>query len=200
MNQRIKYVLCFLLILCFLYYVGKSTYTSFESLISGSATNKTAGIVLKINGENVINANDVLSGNLILDNVTWTSTHTRAEKISPGSTGTISMELDPTGSEVAILYEFQFVDKVIDDDKLLTFGMITCDGQFVRTDVDTYSGIIPLSDVLSGRKIHITVGFYFDVATDIEGISEDNGDLDDLFEIHFHAIQYNGETIVPYNP
>ena len=40
--------------------------------------------------------------------------------------------------------------------------------------------------------------FLFDYLTDTEGITEDNQVLDDLFEIHFHAIQYNGETITPY--
>ena len=31
-----------------------------------------------------------------------------------------------------------------------------------------------------------------------KGITVDNQVLSDLFEIHFHAIQYNGETITEY--
>ena len=32
----------------------------------------------------------------------------------------------------------------------------------------------------------------------MEAIEEDNQELDDLFEIHFHALQYRGEELVPY--
>ena len=141
-----------------------------------------------------------LNNQIILDNTTWVSTHTREAKLSPGSTGTISLEVDPAGSEVAVLYEFRFVDKVIDEDKLLNFSNITSDDDtFIRTGVDTYSGIISLTDIANGKKIHISVGFYFDYLTDIEGITEDNQAYDDLFEIHFHGLQYQGETLTPYS-
>lgn len=197
--KKVNLCLIFILIGCFLYLGAKLTYNVFESSIGGVVNNRIAGIHLRINGFDVSNNNGVLNNRVILDNTVWTSTHTREEKISPGSSGTIYLELDPTGTEVAVMYEFQFVDKQIDDDKLLTFGTITSDSNLVRTDVDTYTGIISLADLTNNNnKIHINVNFYFDYLHDIEGITEDNQELDDLFEIHFHAIQYNGETIVPY--
>ncbi len=198
--KNIVFVLLLILGACFLYWGSKITYTSYESMIEGSASSHTAGIKIKINGVNVLDSSAVLDDRIILDNTTWVSTHTRAGKLSPGSRGTIDLQLDPTGSEVAILYEFQFVDKVIDEDKLINFDSITCDDTgFTRTAVDTYSGILTMNDVMDGKKVNISVDFYFDYLTDIEGITEDNQTLDDLFEIHFHAIQYNGETLVPYS-
>ena len=198
--KNIVFVLLLILGACFLYWGSKVTYTSYESQIEGSASSQTAGIKIKINGFDVFDSSTSLDNRIILDNTTWVSTHTRAEKISPGSSGTIDLELDPTGSEVAILYEFQFVDKLIDEDKLLNFDSITCDDTgFTRTAIDTYSGILTLDDVLDGKKVNISVDFYFDYLTDIEGITEDNQSFDDLFEINFHAIQYNGETLVPYS-
>jgi len=188
-----------IMILCILYLGAKVTYTSFESLIQGKSSMKTAGIHLKVNGYDLATTESVLDNNVILNNTTWTNTHTRPGKLSPGSNGTIDLEVDPTGSEVAILYEFQFIDKLIDNDKLLNFGNVTCDHTLVRTAVDTYSGIMPLSDVLEGEKINLSIDFTFDYLTDIEGITEDNQVLDDFFEIHFHAIQYQGETLVPYS-
>ncbi len=203
-KKREKYYLIIVLILilvCFLYLNSKSTYTAFESEIDGSASAKTAGIHLSINGVDVVENNDsTLNNQIILDNTTWVSTHTREAKLSPGSTGTISLELDPEDSEVAIVYEFRFVDKVIDNDKLLNFSNITSDDDtFIRTGVDTYSGIISLTDIANHKKIHISVDFFFDYMNDIEGITEDNQSFDDFFEIHFHALQYQGETLVPYS-
>ena len=103
-------------------------------------------------------------------------------------------------SDVAILYEFRFVDKVIDEEKLLNFGdIVSEDSSFIRTGVDTYTGLFTLDDINNGKKANIHVDFYFDYLNDIEGITEDNQVFDDLFEIHFHAIQYKGEEIIPYS-
>ncbi|MBQ6404517.1 MAG: hypothetical protein IJJ63_00555 [Bacilli bacterium] len=200
-EKRYIIIVLILIVGCFLYLSSKNTYTAFESEIDANASTKTAGIHLSINGVDVVENNDsTLNNQIILDNTTWVSTHTREAKLSPGSTGTISLELDPAGSEVAVLYEFRFVDKVIDEDKLLNFSNITSDDDtFIRTGVDTYSGIISLTDIANGKKIHISVGFYFDYLTDIEGITEDNQAYDDLFEIHFHGLQYQGETLTPYS-
>lgn len=196
-KKKITLLSLLLLILCFLYLGGKSTYTAFESLIMGRVHTNTAQIQLKINGFDIMK-NEELDMNVILNNITWESTHTREKKISPGSHGVIDLELDPTGSEVSILYEFQFVDKVIDEDKLINFGTITADHDLVKTGIDTYSGILTLTQVTEGDKVHLEVPFYFDYINDIEGITEDNQVLDDLFEIHFHAIQYRGEELIPY--
>ena len=204
MNKKSsKNIIIFLFIVlcsgCFLYLGARGTYTSLESEIEGNASASVAGIHLKINGVDVVeNNNGTLDNRIILDNTTWVSTHTREEKISPGSSGTIDLELDPSGSEVAILYEFRFVDKKIDDDKLLTFADITSDDTFTRTGVDTYTGVFTLNDIEQNKKVRISADFFFDYLTDIEGITEDNQVLDDLFEIHFHAIQYRGEAITEY--
>ncbi len=198
-KKLFPFVVILVLVGCFLYLGAKGTYTSFESEIDGNVSASVAGIQLKINGVDVVGNNDgTLDNRIILDNTTWVSTHTREEKISPGSSGTIDLTLDPSGSEVAILYEFRFVDKKIDDDKLLTFSTITSDDTFTRTGVDTYTGVFTMSDIDNHKTVHISADFFFDYLTDIEGITEDNQVLDDLFEIHFHAIQYNGETITEY--
>ena len=200
MNKKITFIFLFLTIGCFFYLISKSTYTSYESNTTGKVNAKTAGIHLSINGFDVMNSGEVLDNRIILENTTWESTHTREKKISPGSSGTIDLEVDPSSSDVAILYEFQFVDKVIDEEKLLNFGdIVSDDSSFVRTGIDTYTGVFTLEDLNDEKKANIHVDFYFDYLNDIEGITEDNQVFDDLFEIHFHAIQYKGEEIIPYS-
>lgn len=202
MKDRKKTISIFILVLlvgCFLYFKARATYTSYESNVEGRVSTNVGEIHIKINGVDVVATNDgTLDNRVILDNITWESTHTREGKISPGSTGTIDLEVDPSGSEVAILYEFRFVDQQIDEDKLLTFSNIVPAEGMIRTSADTYTGIITLNDITAGKKYHLSTDFFFDYITDIEGITEDNQILDDLFEIHFHAVQYEGETITPY--
>lgn len=196
-NKNIILSIVILFCLACLYYGAKQTYTSYESSVDTNVSNNISQIHLRINGEE-IGENTILDNRVILDNVTWISTHTREGKISPGSVGSFQFELDPTGSEVAILYELQFVDKVVDDDKILNFGNIVCDGTLVRTGVDTYSGIITLNQINNLQKVHINVGFTFDGNHDIEGFREDNQAYEEFFEINVKVYQYLGETLVPY--
>ena len=200
MKDSKKYTIIFivLLVICFLYLGASSTYTAYESLVDGNVKTPTAKFKLYINGISVT-GDGTLSDQIIVDNVTWTSTHTRDEKISPGSYGTVYLELDPTQSDVAVMYSFQFIDKRIDDDKVLTFNNITADSGIVRTAKDTYSGIVTLDDINDGKKINISADFIFDYLNDIV-ITDDYEapSFEDLFEIHFHAVQYRGEELVPY--
>ena len=151
---------------------------------------------LSINGVD-LGSDEIIDNRILIENVTWTSSHTRQGKISPGSTGQFDFELDPTESDVAILYEFQLVDKTVDSTKLLTFNSVTSNRSIVRTAIDTYSGIITLSDIQNGLKTNVTIGFVYTDTEDVEGYTGD-GDLEDFFEIHFRALQYKGETLVPY--
>ncbi len=184
-------------LLAFLYLNAKSTYTSYESNVQTKIESDIADFQLKINGYDVSGAG-TLSDEILLDHFTWESTHTREGKISPGSRGICDLVLDPTGSEVAILFEFEFVGKDQDETKLLNFGSITSQYSIVQTGPSTYAGIIPKSAIENGDTVTITLEFYFDAEVDIEGIEVDEHQYDDLFEINFHAQQYLGETLVPY--
>ena len=195
-NKKNLIILIFILVVAFLYFGGVSTYNSYESNIDARVSNDVSGIHFFINGHEIDTANSL--NPYVLENVTWTNTHTRALKISPGSQGEFSFNLTATGSEVAILYEIQFVDKVIDGDKILTFQNVTSNRTLVRTDEDTYSGIFSLQDIQNNASITIHVDFLFDASIDIEGYTEDSQIYEEFFEINFHVLQYKGETLVPY--
>ena len=195
-NRKLFLIVVLILWSFILYYGSKYTYTSYESSVDAEVNSKVAGINVSINGQNIVKKN---LDSVKLDNITLTSTHTREGKISPGSTGTFAITLDPTGSEVAFRYDFELIDKSTDSNKLLTFdGFSSDNGNLIKTASNTYTGIITLDDINNKKVINITGSFTFN-DDDIPAITEDNGNLDDFFEIKFHAIQYNGEEIIPYN-
>lgn len=198
-NKKFLSIVAVILMICFLYFGSRGTFTAYESLIFGGSTIETSGIKVKLNGVDIANNSEILNSDFFMNNIKWNSTHTREGKISPGSSGTFQIELDPTGSEVAILYEFSFVDKAVDDSKLLTFDDISVDdSEIVKTSIDTYSGVISLDDISNGKKVTFNIDFTFDNVDDIEGIEDGSDIYEDLFEINFKAIQYSGEELVPY--
>lgn len=196
-NYKKLYIVIFLV--CILYLIGKITYSFYESNINGQVDADIADFKILINGEDVSNSSGTLDSGVILNNISWATDHTRENMISPGSSGVIELELDATQSEVAVLYEFQLIDKNIDSEKLVEFESISSDGDIIKTAADTYSGIITLADINNNVKPTINIAFNFDYEEDIEIDDDESQTLDNLFEIHFHAVQYQGEELVPYS-
>lgn len=195
-NKKIFLIVIFVLCSFVLYYGTKYTYTSYESAVDAKVNSKVAGINVSINGQNIVKEN---LDSVKIDNINFTSIHTREGKVSPGSTGTFDITLDPTGSDVAFRYDFELIDKNADSDKLLTFnGFTSNNANLIKTASNTYTGIVTLDDINNNKVINIIASFSFN-DDDTTAISEDNGNLDDFFEIRFHAIQYNGEEITTYN-
>ena len=195
-----KRIYLFILILCLAYIGTKFTFGLYESNLDTDVTGNVSDIKLKINNVNIVNNTGDISEVVVTD-ITWTAVnHTRAGKISPGASGTFNLRLDPYGSQVAILYRFTFVDKTIDPDKILTFTDIRAsNGNVIRTGVNEYSGIISLADIENSQTITLNIDFEYVDEEDMEPFTEDSGNLDDFFTINFEAIQYNGETLVPYS-
>ena len=196
-NYKKIYIIVFLV--CILYLFGKITYSFYESRVNDRVEADVADFTILINGTDVSETDGVLDSGVILDNISWATDHTREDMISPGSSGVIELEMDPTQSEVAILYEFQLIDKNIDSTKLVEFESVSSDSDLIKTAADTYSGIITLADINNQVKPVINIAFNFDYEDDIEIDDDESQTLDNLFEIHFHAVQYRGEQLVPYS-
>ena len=196
-NYKKIYIIVFLV--CILYLFGKITYSFYESRVNDRVEADVADFTILINGTDVSETDGVLDSGVILDNISWATDHTREDMISPGSSGVIELEMDPTQSEVAILYEFQLIDKNIDSTKLVEFESVSSDSDVIKTAADTYSGIITLADINNQVKPVINIAFNFDYEDDIEIDDDESQTLDNLFEIHFHAVQYRGEQLVPYS-
>jgi hypothetical protein len=196
--KKVKFLVFILIVFSFLYFGSKATFTSYESSIRGNINSSVGKIKIKINDIDVTNSG-ALDNSVLIDNITWTSNHVREGKIAPGSSGSIELDIDATGSDVAIKFDLELIDKSVDNDKLITFTKFTDNsGDLIRTGVSTYSGIITLDDIASSDSICVTLDFSFLDDGDMEAISEDDQNLDDLFVINFHAIQYNGEELVKY--
>lgn len=196
MKNRVKkiMIICILLICC-IFLITKVTYSSYESNTSGDVTGNIAGWNIKVNDVIVSNEVDKV---VDIDDVVWNATHTRSGKLSPGSTGTFNIKLDFSGTDVAVRFDIEIIDKAIDSDKVLTLTDIdTSDVTLTRTGVSTYTGIVDVDD------IDTTI---VNLALDLSWVNNDNvnddptGEFDNsqFLEVNFKATQYGGETINAY--
>ena len=196
MKNRIKkiIVVCTLLI-CFIFLITRITYSSYESNTAGNVTGNIAGWNIKIN--DVIVSNEV-DKEVDIDDVVWNSTHTRSGKLAPGSTGTFNIKLDFSGTDVAVRFDLEIIDKTIDPDKVLTLVDIdTADVTLVRTDVSTYSAIVDVDDI-DTTIVNLALDLsWVNIEASPDPTDGGSGN-DDFLEVNFKAVQYQGGALTAY--
>ncbi len=96
-NKKLLVVVALLLLVG----VAIGTYAIYRTSATGNATVATAAWSVKVNGTDTETGAFTFSAG----DITWTTnTSANPDKIAPGSSGTITLEIDATGSEVNVDY------------------------------------------------------------------------------------------------
>ena len=202
-KHRIKIivVLVFLVaISSFMYFDAFATLTSYESIVDTKVRTTGARFVVKINGTNVVTSDGSVK-NLDITSTVTGSSHVKDNKVAPGSSLTIPLNLNVYGSEVAIKFTFDVVDSTIDTDKAMTLMSITNGATSIpltKTGPNSYTGVVTKAMLSNNTDYAYTLNFEF-IDREIiltESLLETNSE--DLFVINFNAVQYMGEAITPY--
>ena len=199
MYKFFSIIMVLFLIACFFYLNSKSTYTLYESNIDGNYSVPTSKIHITLNDVDVFANASPLDSSVFDNHIIWDDYHVREGKVAPGAAGLVTLDLNPAGSEVALLFEFEFVTNHLPQGMHIEYSDIQANHMFIRTGENTYSGIITLPQIEIGTTVNISFWFTFDYDDDVEVTSFVPEQIPGLFEINFHAYQYQGETIVPYS-
>ena len=98
-NKKLLVVIALLLLAV----VSFSTYAIYKSSATGTASAEVAAWVVKVNGTDIVTTDEFTfsSSDIVWDN---TVSNAKTGTIAPGSTGTITILVDATGSEVPVDY------------------------------------------------------------------------------------------------
>lgn len=200
-RMKIIVVLVFLVaISSFLYFDAFATLTSYESVVDTKVRTTGARFVVKINGTNVVTTDGSVKDLDITSTVTGSS-HVKDNKIAPGSSLTIPLNLNVYGSEVAIKFTLDIVDSTIDSDKAMTLMSITNGATSIpltKTGPNSYTGVVTKAMLSNNTDYAYTLDFEFIDHEIVLTESLLETDSEDLFVINFNAVQYMGEAITPY--
>ena len=94
-DKKILVVAVLLLLLA----VSFSTYAIYRQSATGNGTIKAAGWSVKVNNTDIASANFDFD----IEDITWTTHTGKNNTIAPGDSGTITIPVDATGSEVDVL-------------------------------------------------------------------------------------------------
>ncbi len=193
-NGKRSVLVVTLLIFCFMYLVVRGIQAAYESTITGRVSNTLADWSIKVNNQEITNSSlESISLTYTVNDLT----NVRSGKVAPGSNLSYPIQIDASGSEVAVKLTFTVTDKTVDPDKYLTLTSVSSsDLSVIRVGANAYCVVIPKAS-LSGVK---TISMNFSWVDDGSLVEySDEIDSDNFMEIDLNAIQYVGETITPYN-
>ena len=199
-NKYLKlFLYVFIVVLCLGYLGYKSTYASYETNVSGNINPQIADWKILVNGVDAALSDDSLD--LDSSSFKWDcpSGGVREKKVGPGCSGVMNLSIDASSTEVAVLYEFDIVDKNIVPEKILKITNIQfSNSNFYKTDISKYSGYLSLDDIKNNPTLNISIEVIWEDTGDIVYDEEFFTNDENYITIDFVAKQYFGEEIIPY--
>lgn len=193
-NMLQVFLIAILIVLCLFFLKSRVTYTSYESEVEGKVASPIANWIISIDGKTITEEEEVAG--IKIDDISWYNDYARGNKVAPGSTGEMTISIDPSGTDVAIYYELEVIDKTVDDTKFLKVTNIYFDNnELTKIDVNKYMGVLSLSDIRNGVKPQMKFDVIWESTEDIVYDREAVSDLDGFLVVNFSARQYNGETL-----
>ena len=191
MKQRKKknkiIFLVIIVALCFLYLQANSTYTSYESEVTGNVESEIADWKIRVNDTLITTDN---TEGINIDSIEWETNHTREGKASPGTSGVITITIDPTTTNVAFDYELTIIDQTVDANKILTVTSIENTLTPLEKDENIYHGTMSLADIKAGKKETLTINVKWeDNGLDTVVVPGEEPTANDFIEIGFKAKQ-----------
>lgn len=191
-KKRIFILLLFVSIFA-LYFLSSPTYTAYESEVNDQIGIAVAEWKIEIDDQDIARTAE----NIALSNIVWEGEHTNNNTVAPGSKGVVTINIDPTSTEVAIKYNITYADHLSNPDCLLTVTSIYLENEALeKVNDNTYSGIITLDQIknksIKVLKIHVEwVNDEANNEVDTQvGLNESEANY---LNLEFMAQQYKGE-------
>ena len=199
-NKKVIIITIILLIISvILVYAILSTYATFRSEFSGSMKVDNATWKILINNTDIsLNTTKEFT----IDNINIDQSQGVEEgKLAPGLKGNFNILIDPSDTDVSIIYELKFDTKNINSTNIRIDEVkeTNTGNNLVQTDVNTYTGIISLDDIKNNvtNNIQVTLLWHDDGNEDIN-----IGEIPEYkinIPVEVKVSQYLGEELQEYN-
>lgn len=142
------------------------TFSRYTSTATGTDTAQVAPWVVKVNGDDITTSNTFTA-----EDISWynNESYITSGYAAPGRLGQFTIEIDPSGSQVAMQYEINLADEVFEQYPQLVLQRVMnqSTGQMLTKNADgAYTGTISLSDVQANKATSIVINFQWNSATD----------------------------------
>lgn len=199
MKKQDKIIIVLIAVLILIFIVSK-TLSLLQTNVTGAAEMPLAKWNILINGTELTSTS---TADIRVNNIEWDeNSHTSSGVVAPGSAGKVYLEINPTNTGVAFTYSITYIDKIINDEYVLTITDIKDgDGSLIKTAPQSYTGLFTLEEIRSRENKTVEI--------DVEWINNESNNQSDtligtqssnpnFIHLEMEAVQYNGEPITPY--
>ena len=185
----------------FTLYKVSTTYALLQSETKSQIKQEIGKWNIKINESDITNG---LSQEVVIDNFSMDeNANVKSGKIAPGVSGSLELVLDPVDTDVAVRFDVS-IDEVEEQQiELVSIEKIDGPGTIVKTAVNTYSGIMNLSEITNQTAkttIKIVVRWENNEANNESDTKIGTSTGYKLkVPIKINVSQYLGETLEEYN-
>ncbi len=208
--KKLLTVLVLIMLIISLFQIA-NMYALYKDQLQGDYTNLLGVWAIKVNGVDISNGGENATFTMTEDNLTYIdSARVKSQKIAPGTQAYFDILIDPTNTDVSILYTLNLK---LDDVKTAKMNLVKVENYFKKdggteqitnTEINTvlaehqHQAVIPISKI--NDKYLNYVRLYFEWtnveennATDSELGQTENSKISIPLEINFK--QYTGERI-----
>lgn len=203
MNKKRITVIGVTLIAVILFIALYYTYSLFETNKEITVSSDIAKWNVKVNNT-MVTGGGTTAATFNLGSINWSSGgHVRSGKAAPGSTGSFTIEIDPTNTDVSFTYELTIDTSSLENDEFIISRVRETNGnEFIRTGENTYVGIARLNNNKNGRKYNVEINITWN--NNEENNSSDyelgkKAELEVNIPVSLNIEQYTGiETFTEY--
>ena len=208
--KKLLTILLLIMLIISLFQIA-NTYALYKEQLQGNYTNLLGVWAIKVNGVDISSGGENATFTMTEDNLTYIdSARVKSQKIAPGTQAYFDILIDPTNTDVSILYTLNLK---LDDVKTAKMNLVKVENYFKKdggteqitnTEINTvlaehqHQAVIPISKI--NDKYLNYVRLYFEWAnveennaTDSELGQTENAKISIPLEINFK--QYTGERI-----
>ena len=208
--KKLLTILVLIMLIISLFQIA-NMYALYKAQLQGEYTSLLGIWAIKVNGVDISSGGENLTFTMTEDNLTYLdSAHVKSQKIAPGTQACFELVIDPTSTDVSILYT---LDMKFDDVTTAKLKLIKVENYFqkdgetekiVNEDVNTntenhkHNAIIPIGKINEKYLNHVKLYFEWENveennATDSELGQTLGGKISVPLEINLK--QYTGEVI-----
>lgn len=121
------------------------TYSLLQSKTNSNIVHEIGKWNIKLNETDITNG---LTQEVVIDNFSIDrNANVKEGKIAPGVSGNLELTLDPVNTQVAVRFDISIEEVAEQQVKLVSIEKIDGVGELIKTDENTYSGIMNLSEI-----------------------------------------------------
>lgn len=199
-KKKVLIILCLVCCIITIYEIVR-VYAVFHSELFGTLSTDIAKWHILVNGTDIVSTT---TQEFVIDTLsTIENGHMAENKFAPSAEGSFEITIEPLDTQVSVRYDISINQLDITNQKIILSLVEEIDtgSILIRTGENTYTGIIPLEDIVEDYVNNIKITFIWENdetnnAQDI--ILGTTPNLKVQIPISVTISQYMGEEVVPY--